>query len=232
MFGHEKGSFTGASCMRIGRFEEAHGGTLLLDEVGDLSPDNQARLLRAVETGTFRRVGGTRDIAVDVRLVAATNRTLAPEAFRTDLFYRLNGLSITMPPLREHVEDIPALTNHFLHNFSRQVPGGATSVSPEALKSLDGYDWPGNVRELKAAVERAVMFCDGPELGLRHFHLGTRTPCLPGEPCEPLTLAEIERRHIIAVLQANEGNVSAAARVLDINRVTLYKRIAAYGIEP
>ncbi len=231
MFGHEKGAFTGATQRRIGRFEEAHGGTLLLDEVGDLSPENQARLLRAAETGVFRRIGGTRDIAVDVRLVAATNRTLTPDMFRSDLFHRLNGLTITMPPLREHVADIPALTNHFLKNSSRLAPGGVKSVSPEALESLSVYAWPGNVRELKAAVERAVMFCDGPELVPRHFHLCT---CPPGDSAaqsELLSLAEIEKRHIIAVLHASRGNVSAAARTLGINRVTLYKRIAEYGIQ-
>ncbi len=231
MFGHEKGAFTGATRSRVGRFEEAHGGTLLLDEVADLSADNQARLLRAVETGVFRRVGGTRDIAVDVRIVSATNRALTPEAFRADLFHRLNGLSITMPPLREHTGDIAVLTRHFLQSSSRLAPGGAKSVSPEALQSLGRYGWPGNVRELKAAVERAVMFCDGPELGPQHFPLSGQLPNCCVVDGKLATLAEVEQRHILAVLHASQGNVSAAARTLGINRVTLYKRLAVYGIE-
>ena len=230
MFGHEKGAFTGASQTRIGCFEEAHGGTLLLDEVGDMAPENQARLLRTVETGVFRRVGGTRDIAVDVRIVAATNRALAPELFRTDLFHRLNGLTITMPPLRGHIEDLPLLTCHFLQRFSPQVPGGAKNVSPEALRNLSTYNWPGNIRELKAAIERAVMFCDGPDLGPQHFPISASTAGDSAAPYQLLSLAEVERRHIVAVLHSSQGNVSAAARILGINRVTLYKRIAAYDI--
>jgi len=151
--------------------------------------------------------------------------------FRADLFHRLNGLAITMPPLREHVEDIPLLTRHFLQNASRLVPGGAKSVSPEALESLAVYAWPGNVRELKAAVERAVMFCDGIELGPQHFLLSPPTPSGPADHCRLLPLAEVERRHILAVLHSSQGNVSAAARTLGINRVTLYKRIAEYGFQ-
>lgn len=226
MFGHEKGAFTGAAKRRIGRMEEANGGTLFLDEVADLSAENQARLLRAIETGIFRRVGGEQDIQSDVRIIAATNKSLSSDRFRSDLLHRLNSFTIHVPALRARLSDVPILARHFLKKYCQGC--GVTDLSPEALRLLQQHSWPGNVRELKATIERAVLFCDGPVLKPEHLNLSQHSENNGSEA--PLrTLAEIERQHILKVVQATSGNISAAARTLGINRVTLYKRLAEYG---
>ena len=239
-FGHEAGAFTGATQQRMGRFEEAHGGTLFLDEVGDLSLDNQARILRAIETNTFHRVGGRKPITVDVRIVAATNKTLQEPAFRLDLLHRLNGVTIPMPPLRSRPEDLPALVKHFIGLSSSHGPQRVTGLQTDALAALQQHLWPGNVRELKARIDRAILFAQGAELTPEDLQLDHEVQTSVNATADavnddaagtsPLrTLAEIERQHIQHVLAVCEGNVAKAARTLAINRVTLYKRIAEYG---
>ncbi len=247
-FGHEKGAFTGATQHRVGRFEEAHGGTLFLDEVGDLSLDNQARILRAIETNTFHRVGGQKPITVDVRIVAATNKTLQEPTFRLDLLHRLNGVTIQMPPLRDRPMDLPALVTHFIRLSSSHGTQRVTGLQPDTLAGLQRHPWPGNVRELKARIDRAILFAQGAELTPKDLELTTVPHTLEparvssaythsvstvsqADTSSILTLAEIEREHIQYVLEACEGNIAKAARTLGINRVTLYKRIAEYSAE-
>lgn len=238
-FGHERGAFTGATQLRRGRFEEAHGGTLFLDEIGDLSLDNQARILRAIETSTFHRVGGAKAITVDVRIVAATNKALEAPEFRKDLLHRLNVVTVHMPPLRERTADIPALAQHFLRLSSSKGTVRITGLRPDAVAHLQQHPWPGNVRELKAAIDRAMLFAHGPELISEDLILeggvakkidtqDAHTAYKISIPTD-LSLDEIERYHIQQVLHASKGNFAKAARTLGINRMTLYKRIASYG---
>ena len=237
-FGHEKGAFTGATAQRTGRFEEAHGGTLFLDEIGDLSPDNQARILRAIETLTFHRVGGQKPIRVDVRIVAATNKTLEEPAFRRDLLHRLNGVTIAMPPLRDRLEDLPLLATHFIRLSGSHGPDRVTGIHPEALARLGQHDWPGNVRELKALIDRAILFARGTALTPEDLLLDRggvyprSTPAVPScDTCDTsplLSLADLERQHIHNVLKACDGNMVQSARILGINRMTLYRRLAEY----
>ncbi len=239
-FGHEVGAFTGATAKRIGYFEEAHGGTLFLDEVGDLSKDNQARILRAIETNAFRRVGGGAPIQVDVRIVSATNKPLNNGDFRLDLLHRLNGITIAMPPLHDRLDDIPRLVDHFIQVSCSHGPTPISGVHPDAFPHLQQHDWPGNVRELKALVDRAIVFAQGPELTVEDFPLepvaiaiSHTSDVQPRDNCNTSTLrslAEIERDHILQVLQACNGNIAEAARTLQMNRATLYRRIAEYGV--
>lgn len=239
-FGHEIGAFTGATVQRLGYFEEAHGGSLFLDEIGDLSADNQARILRAIETNTFRRVGSNTSIQVDVRIVSATNKDLSSPAFRLDLLHRLNGISIAMPPLRERTEDIPKLLEHFIKISTQHGVEQVTSVRPDLIPHLQQHPWPGNVRELKTLVDRAIVFAQGPELTVEDFPLepaafaDSHNPNVQSrDNCDTsplLPLAEIERAHILRVLQACDGNIAEAARTLQMNRATLYRRIAEYDV--
>src|SRR5512139_2110402 len=187
LFGHEKGAFTGADKQRIGRFEQADGGTLLLDEVGDMSPNTQAKILRVLQEHEFERLGGTRTIRVDVRLIAATNRNLASMVatgqFREDLYYRLNVVSVDMPPLRDRKEDIPALAEAFIRRFSGELKKRLDGLSPDAHKLLMRYNWPGNIRELENAIERAVLLTEGPQLSAQDLALGELTTSQPsGDP--------------------------------------------------
>jgi Nif-specific regulatory protein len=238
-FGHEKGAFTGATQQRPGRFEEAGGGTLFLDEIGDLSLDNQARILRAIETSTFHRVGGHKPITVDVRIVAATNKCLEEPHFRLDLLHRLNSVTVHMPPLRERPEDLPLLADHFIRLSSSHGPIHVTGLRPDTLTLLQQHNWPGNVRELKARIDRAILFAQTHELSPADFDLGPNGVSEINTPGvydahkintpTHLSLAQIERAHIQRVLETCEGNIAKAARTLGINRVTLYKRIAEYG---
>lgn len=240
-FGHEAGAFTGATAQRLGYFEEAHGGTLFLDEVGDLSVENQARILRAIETNSFRRVGGNKPIQVDVRIISATNKPLEAPAFRLDLLHRLNGVTIAMPPLREHLDDIPLFAEHLIENSTSHGLQRVTGIHPEAIAHLMQHTWPGNVRELKSVIDRAILFAGGAELTVSE--LGLDTPTVYGsnsadvQPCDNcdtqtlLPLADMERNHIQHVLQACRGNIAEAARTLQINRATLYRRIAEYGLK-
>jgi len=233
LFGHEKGSFTGAVARRKGRFEQAHGGTLFLDEIGDISPKLQLDLLRVLEERNFTRVGGTDAVDVDVRIIAATNRDLAKAAadgrFREDLFYRLNVIPITLPPLRERREDIPLLIEHFLEHLGVETDRRVDGVSADALAVLMRHDWPGNVRELRNILERGMVIAK--DTLVQPDDLGLSGPGIRPDTLDPgLTLDEVERRHITAVLHHTGGNVTQAARTLAIDRVTLYNKIRKYGL--
>jgi len=237
LFGHEKGAFTGATQRRIGRFEEAHSGTLFLDEIGDLPLDGQVSILRAVETGTFHRIGSSREVQVNVRILAATNRPIAADVaegrFRPDLFHRLHGFEIYIPPLRERKKDIPVLAKFFLRKTTTSQGGRVTELSPAAMERLLKWHWPGNVRELRLSIERATVLAKGPkiepaDLVMQTTLTGSPTP----EPAAPMTLAEAEKRHIAATLKQCDGNIRATSRALDISRATLYSKLKAYEIEP
>jgi DNA-binding NtrC family response regulator len=233
LFGHEKGSFTGAVARRKGRFELAHGGTLFLDEIGDISPKLQLDLLRVLEERKLVRVGGADPVDVDVRIIAATNRdhkkAVADGQFREDLFYRLNVIPILLPPLRERREDVPLLVEHFLERLSVETDRQIEGVSADALAALMRHDWPGNVRELRNVLERGMVVAK--DTLIQPGDLGLSAPGIKPESHDPtLTLDEVERRHITLVLQHAGGNVTQAARTLDIDRVTLYNKIRKYGL--
>ncbi len=228
LFGHEKGAFTGAQYRKKGKFEIAEGGTVFLDEIGDISLKTQTDLLRVLQEHEITRVGGNQPIRVDFRCVAATNKNLESLVedgkFRADLYYRLNVFRVEIPPLREHREDIPLLVDHFVRRFSLQMNKRVTRVAPEAMSLLQQYDWPGNVRELENAVERAMVVVQEPELREEDFTLKLR-----GHESAPRTLEEIERLHILKVLEECGGNQTRAAEALDIDRVTLYNKLKRYG---
>jgi DNA-binding NtrC family response regulator len=232
LFGHEKGAFTSAVSTKNGLVEVADTGTLFLDEIGELPLPLQPKLLRFLDAGEFRRVGGTRAMSVDVRLIAATNRDLrgliASGGFREDLFYRLNVITITIPPLRERAEDVPELARHFLRSCSRRAPCAARDFSPAALLALAGYAWPGNVRELQNVVERAVILCES-EL-IEPKDLGMAPPPAAAERGGAGSLGEIEREHILRVLREAGGNQSRASQLLGIDRKTLYLKLRKYGL--
>ncbi|MBI2193740.1 MAG: sigma-54-dependent Fis family transcriptional regulator [Planctomycetes bacterium] len=236
LFGHEKGSFTGASNRRIGKFEVASGGTLFLDEIGDISPSTQVKLLRFLQEQKFERVGGNEVIEVDVRLVAATNRDLekaiAEGKFRQDLFYRLNVISVRLPPLRERVSDIPLLVHHFMQKYSEKNRKKVLGIEPEAMQLLASYGWPGNIRELENVIERAVVLCQGETVGPRHLptmfskiespaELG---PLIPGS-----NMREIERYAIQKTLEHTGGNRTQAARILGISVRKLQYKLKEYS---
>ena len=233
LFGHEKGAFTGALSRKTGLFEMAAGGTLFMDEIGELDPKLQGKLLRALEQGSFFRVGGTQKVEVDVRVIAATNKDLTRAVqeggFRQDLLYRINTVNITLPPLRERVVDIPILAQHFLKRY-----GGANppKLSEEAVDALQGYNWPGNVRELRNVIERAVLLANGGVIYARDLPLtATPTDAEPTRGGGDLTLEELERRHIEAVLHQANWHQGRAATVLGISSKTLYRKIREYGFQ-
>jgi DNA-binding NtrC family response regulator len=233
LFGHEKGSFTGAVARRVGKFEAAHGGTLFLDEIGDVSSKLQLDLLRVLEDRRFFRVGGSNPISVDVRIIAATNRDLTKAVeggdFRDDLFYRLNVIPITIPPLRERLEDIPLLVEHFLEHLSAEMNKRVESISAEAMRLLMSHAWPGNVRELRNILERGMVVASGSVIQAADLGLLPIAPVLSGRE-GPASLEEVERRHIAGVLHLTEGNISQAARILGIDRATLYNKMRRYQI--
>jgi transcriptional regulator with GAF, ATPase, and Fis domain len=234
MFGHEKGAFTGAIARKIGRFELADGGTILLDEVGELSPEVQAKLLRVLQEGQFERVGSVKTVRVDVRVIAATNRDLAKAVadgrFRADLFYRLNVFPIQLPPLRERREDIPLVAKYFTAKYATQAGRRITTVSKKTLNTLTAYDWPGNVRELQNIIERAVLLSPGPELELGDwFRQPTDSPDASGVT----TLHDLQRAHILKVLERTGWKVSGeggAAKILGLKPTTLHARMAKLHI--
>ena len=231
LFGHEKGAFTGATSAKPGLFEVAEGGTLLLDEVGEMSPAMQAKLLQVLDTREMRRVGGTRVHRVDVRVSAATNKDLAHEVranrFREDLYYRLNVVSLILPSLRERKEDIPLLIEHFLKQF-RVTGQKAKTISPEALQLLENYPWPGNIRELANTIERLMILTPGDVIGPEDLPPNIR---LPGGPAGgPASLAEMERLHVTRVLAHTRGRKIQAARLLGIDLKTLNSKIKRYNI--
>ena len=231
LFGHEKGAFTDAITQKKGKFELAHGGTLFLDEIGDISPKLQLALLRVLEEREFTRVGGTQPIRVDVRIIAATNRDLKRAVdegqFRDDLYYRLNVISIKIPPLRERREDIPLLAQHFVEKFNIELGKRVERISEEAMKKLMAYHWPGNVRELENVIERAMVITKGSVIRPEEIQLPTEeTP-----PAEDKSLRAVERAHILRVLEENNWNVQRSAQILGIDRVTLYNKMKRYGIK-
>ncbi|HWZ60174.1 MAG TPA: sigma-54 dependent transcriptional regulator [Gemmatimonadaceae bacterium] len=238
LFGHEKGAFPGVLKRKTGLLELANGGTLFLDEVGELDLRVQGKLLRALETGTYSRIGGTHKLDVDVRVVAATKRDLRNDvmdrAFRSDLFFRINTISVTLPPLRDRLIDIPILAQHFLREF-----GGATppTLTDDAVAALEGYPWPGNVRELRNVIERAVLLANGGQIGPHDLPLapgplptngaGSMIPAdLDGRQ---MSLSDLERRHIESVLKRSNWHQGRAAAQLGISSKTLYRKIREYG---
>ena len=229
--GHEAGAFTDAKTTKKGLFEIAEGGTLFLDEIGEMPQPLQAKLLRVIETKTFRRVGGTRDIKVDVRIIAATNKDLGERtkegSFREDLYYRLNVMPVKIPPLRERSEDIPMLTEFFLFDTAGNVSRKVTSIDNDALNALRAYGWPGNIRELRNVLERAVILCQGQVISARHLTLPSHAS---EEEPEPLALSEVERIHISKVLASSGNNRTKAAKLLGISRSTLNEKIKTYQI--
>ncbi|MCG3143922.1 MAG: Anaerobic nitric oxide reductase transcription regulator NorR [Gammaproteobacteria bacterium] len=236
LFGHEKGAFTGAVNERKGRFELANGGTLFLDEVGELTLPAQAKLLRVLQEREFERVGGSRTIRVDVRVIAATNRDLAEMVqqgtFRSDLYYRLNVFPITLPPLRARTGDIPLLAQHFLERFARKLGRKLTTIEPDSLQRLLRYDWPGNVRELQNVMERAALLSAGPEVLVRD-PLRAGTVSAGGGEVRPRPLEEVEAEHIRRVLQSTDWKIEGkrgAAAVLRLEPSTLRYRMQKLGI--
>jgi DNA-binding NtrC family response regulator len=232
LFGHEKGAFTGASYARRGRFELADGGTLFLDEVGDLSAKTQVDLLRVLQESKFCRIGGNREISVDVRIIAATNRDLkeliSKGQFRDDLFYRLNVVSMELPPLRARGEDVVLLANRFLKTFAQKTNKPVKGFSHEALDLIRDYDWPGNVRELENAVERAFVVVKGDLIRSNHLPFSIR-PRKEGA-VNLKSLEAVEKHHICRVLDEHDWNITQAAKALEIDRVTLYNKIKKFDI--
>jgi DNA-binding NtrC family response regulator len=237
LFGHMRGSFTGAITNRRGVFEEASGGTLFLDEVSTLSAGIQVKLLRVLQEREIRRLGAERQVAVDFRLIVATNLDLAEEVtagrFREDLYYRLNVFPLHVPPLRDRAADIPLLIEHFSRRFSKQNSVPARPLAPEALARLTSYDWPGNVRELENLIERATIMNSGnghlalPPIGDKPNSNRTTVSRARGEKW---SLARLEREYILEVLESCEGKRTAAADILGIDRRTLYRKLKDYGV--
>ena len=229
LFGHEKGAFTGAQYRKKGKFEIAEGGTVFLDEIGDITLKTQTDLLRVLQEREITRVGGNQTIKVDFRCIAATNKDLEKlieeGKFRPDLFYRLNVFRIELPPLRERREDIPVLVNHFVQKFSLAMNKRITRVSPAAMNQLQQQPWLGNVRELENAVERAMVVGQEPELQEQDFIFKSQGAANGAGK----TLEDMERAHILRVVEECGGNQSHAAEILDIDRVTLYHKLKKYG---
>jgi DNA-binding NtrC family response regulator len=233
LFGYERGAFTGAAASREGLLKAADGGTIFLDEIGEMPPALQVKLLRALQEREVLPVGGRAAVAFDARVVAATNRDLEAEVragrFREDLFYRLNVIPVRVPPLAERSGDVPLLARHFAARFARELGAGDVRFSPEALAALAGYGWPGNIRELMNAVERAVALSNGEILV---EHLPDRVRAARAATNDPegavLTLDELERRHILAVLSRTDGNKTRAAELLGIDLSTLYRKLRRY----
>ncbi len=239
LFGHERGAFTGANERRIGRFEVATGGTILLDEIGEITYAVQTKLLRILQEKEFERLGWTKTLTTDVRLIAATNRDLMESvksgAFREDLYYRLNVVPIDVPPLREHPEDIPLLIDYFLKRLTEQFPHKLRGVDPEALELMKANDWPGNVRELFNVIERCAVICPGDTIIKEYLPpeiTGKHPPISSGELNPDMTLPQVEEALIRMVLKRKGGKISEASRKLDITRDRLRYRLKKYNIDP
>jgi DNA-binding NtrC family response regulator len=232
LFGHEKGAFTGAQYKRKGRLEMADGGTLFLDEVGSISPKTQVDLLRVLETKEFTRIGGSRSVEVDFRVICATNEDLEKAVeegtFREDFYYRINVFTIEVPPLRARRTDIPLLAEHLLKRFARQMDTRIRGISPKAMSMLTAGDWPGNVRELSNAIERAMVV--GKEEMIQPEDLPMRIGARGPGNGQPDSLAEVERKHIEEVLDRTDWNITHSAEILGIDRVTVYNKIKKYGL--
>ncbi len=241
LFGYDKGAFSGANTSKPGRFELADKGTLFLDEIGDVPPPIQVKLLRVLQDKEFERLGGTKTLKVDVRLVAATNRDLRAAleegTFREDLYYRLNVVAIDIPPLRDHKEDVPALANFFLERFAREAGKPLQTITPAALNLLMNYHWPGNIRELENSIQRGVALSSGPALDAADFHLDDRPPHDASDsgsavPILPpgMTLEKWEEEIIREAVQRANGNKSQAARALGLSRNALRYRLSKMGV--
>jgi len=242
LFGHEKGAFTGATDRKIGKFEQADGGTLFLDEVGEMTPSIQAKFLRVLEGHPFERIGGRKPIQVDVRVVAATNQNLEQGIkdgrFREDLYYRLHVAEIRVGPLRERKHDIPVLAEYFLERFVEKTGRQIRGYSDDAMEILVAYDWPGNVRELQNTIERTVILCAEElvlpgDIQLSAYSAATTEPApastpTPASKYRRISLAELEHEHILATLQATDGNKSKASQILGIERSTLDRKLKRY----
>jgi DNA-binding NtrC family response regulator len=230
LFGHEKGAFTGAMFNRKGRFEMADGGTIFLDEIATISSKMQVELLRVLETKSFVRVGGNKEIASDFRVICATNRDLKSMVksgtFREDLFYRLNVVNIAIPPLRERTDDIPLLVNHFIEKYCTSMSRDMITIEPAALKHLENFEFPGNVRELENMIERAIVIGNGREIKLKDLPMGKEAINSSVE-----SLDELEKRHIEMILNKYSWNVSRSAKALNVDRVTLYNKIKKYNLK-
>jgi DNA-binding NtrC family response regulator len=230
LFGHEKGAFTGATFNRKGRFEMADGGTIFLDEIATVSPKMQIELLRVLETKSFHRVGGNKEITSDFRVICATNRDLETMVrngtFREDLYYRLNVVNITIPPLRERPGDIPLLVSHFISKYCTSMSRDLITIEPAAIKQLEKFEFPGNVRELENMIERAIVIGNGKEIRLKDLPMGKEAADSSVE-----SLEELEKKHILHILSKYEWNVSRSARALNVDRVTLYNKIRKYGLK-
>jgi DNA-binding NtrC family response regulator len=243
LFGHERGSFTGATGRKIGKFELADEGTIFLDEIGDMDQGLQAKVLRVLEGDRFMRVGGTSKVKADVRVVAATNKDLqaavAKQSFREDLYYRLNVFPIVIPPLRDRREDIPLLVEYFLTMYCRELKREGLQVSPEAMEIMMKHSWTGNVRELQNCIERAVILCDGPLILPEHIGLHPNERAPEGEQAPSGSLQEassaasraVEARMIERVLRDTGGNKSKAAEILQVSYKTLLTKIKDYGLD-
>lgn len=242
LFGHERGAFTSAVSKRIGRFEMADSGTIFLDEIAEMSPAMQAKLLRVTQEKEFERVGSSETRSVDVRIISATNKNLielvATGDFREDLYYRLSVVPVYIPPLRDRKKDIHLLSERFLKDYSNALGKRVESISEEAMETLMAYDWPGNVRELENCIERAVIFAKGPIIEGDNLFVGLPAINAPlsgenypeGSSYEPRSIKEVEKAHIIRVLKATNSNRTQAAEILEISRRTLQNKIKEYGI--
>ena len=246
LFGHEKGAFTGANARRMGRFELAHGGTIFLDEIGEVPPEVQVKLLRVLQEREIERVGGQKTIGVDVRVIAATNRDLKGAAaagkFREDLYYRLNVFPIEVPPLRDRPGDVPLLVHYFVARYGAKIGRRISRVPEATMRRLAEYSWPGNIRELENVIERAVILSVGPELNAmpdlpasaRAAVVADRSPPVATPSNGGAPLEEVERRHIVAVLKQSGWRIegqTGAARLLNVNPSTLRSRMKKLGIQ-
>jgi two-component system response regulator AtoC len=243
LFGHERGAFTDAHTQKRGLFETAEGGSVVLDEIGDLPPGGQAKLLRLLENKTFRRVGGVQELRADVRVIASTNVDLEERVsegrFRADLFFRLNVVRIVIPPLREHLDDVPVLVAHFIARFNQEMKRSVRAVSPAAMEMLRAYHWPGNVREVRNVVERAfILHAGAEEIRPEHLTPELRKAAPPKRPDklvpsmteEGLVLDDVERKLIAEAMERASGNQSKAARLLGVSRDTLRYRLKKHGM--
>lgn len=243
LFGHEKGSFTGAIARRLGRFEMAEGGSVFLDEIGDVSPATQLKLLRVLQEKQFERVGGSETLHVDTRIIAATNRDLAKaikeKTFREDLFYRLNVITIGLPPLRDRKEDVRVLAEHFISKYNVETGKQIGGISDDALQALEAYHWPGNIRELENCIERAVILTNNDIITPQDLYFFSHESSVPApltasvsQSASPLcSMKDMEKDHIQRVLSACEWHMSKAAEILEIDRKTLRNKIREFGLD-
>jgi DNA-binding NtrC family response regulator len=236
LFGHEKGAFTGAATAKPGLLEVAHRGTVFLDEIGDVDPQVQPKLLKVLEEKRFRRLGDVRDRTVDIRLIAATHHDLktavAEKRFRSDLYFRISSIPLVVPPLRHRTEDIPGLAEHLLGTFAADLGRPGVRLSDEAVAALQSYPWPGNVRELRNVLERAVLLTDGSVLERRDLRFEMAAPSTDAAWDTSLTLRDLERFHIERVLREEHGRVETTAKRLGVPRSTLYQKLKEYGLAP